>query len=316
MKFIVTYRGADGAVCEERIEAASRAECFTKCRARGILPTVISEDKGGKGRSAGGKSRTGTTPSAKRRSIVYVALFVLVALATGIWWWMGTRSKVTITTADPPKRKSGLPKQVTPAKAPLPTMEPVANQMTNVTPKTQAKLSEMTREERIAMLEKKILENPPNMSVRSNRVFSTGLEQSLAAIFSTPLGAPPPLISPRLSPVTLVHLQRILDAPNEVFDTDDEKTVQAKIACAAAKKAMKEYIDGGGDPEKFLEHYHSVLKQANEEWKEAQFKLIETMKTDPGLAPTLEAEINEHFSAKGMRPVKMPPGLKERYGIK
>ena len=43
MTFTVTYRGADGAIREERVEAASRGECFAQCRARGIAPLSVKE---------------------------------------------------------------------------------------------------------------------------------------------------------------------------------------------------------------------------------------------------------------------------------
>jgi hypothetical protein len=59
-----------------------------------------------------------------------------------------------------------------------------------------------------------------------------------------------------------------------------------------------------------------MLKQASEEWKTAQMSLMQTIRTDPGLAITMEAEINENFTARGIRPVKIPPQFKERYGIK
>ena len=38
MTFTVTYRGADGALREEAVDAAGRAECFAQMKARGIVP--------------------------------------------------------------------------------------------------------------------------------------------------------------------------------------------------------------------------------------------------------------------------------------
>ena len=45
MTFTVTYRAKDGALREERVEAANRAECVAECRRRGIAPTKIAEGK-------------------------------------------------------------------------------------------------------------------------------------------------------------------------------------------------------------------------------------------------------------------------------
>lgn len=311
MRFTITYHDKMGALKEECVEAASRGDCLARMKARGISPISMTV-----GASAKAGARKAVTGRRSRISIgpMVVALLVVV-VGGGVWWLWNSRSEDTMRDVKVKPKSTALAKEVKPSAAPKPVPEAPKPVVTNV---AEPKLSapKLTHEERIEMLEKKILENPPNMSVRSNRVFSTGLEQSLAAIFSTPLGAPPPLIPTRLSPVTLVHLEKILDTPNEILETDSEKAVEAKMACAAAKKEMKAYVDGGGDPEKFLEHYHSILRQANAEWKAAQFTLIETMKTDPGLAPTMEAEVNENFKARGMRPIKMPPGLKERYGIK
>ena len=48
MIFTVTYRAKDGALREECVEAASRAECVAECRQRGIAPKGIREGRGGK----------------------------------------------------------------------------------------------------------------------------------------------------------------------------------------------------------------------------------------------------------------------------
>ena len=48
MTFTVTYRAKDGALREERVEAANRAECVAECRRRGIAPTKIAEGRSGK----------------------------------------------------------------------------------------------------------------------------------------------------------------------------------------------------------------------------------------------------------------------------
>ena len=65
MTFTVTYRAKDGALREERIEAASRAGCVAECRKRGIAPTKIAE--GGKSRHLGGG---GACRVFKRRVVV------------------------------------------------------------------------------------------------------------------------------------------------------------------------------------------------------------------------------------------------------
>ena len=325
MTFSVTYMGSDGARLTEIVEASGRGDCFAKCRARGITPISVTEAKGS-GRAGARSSRAeARSPggNAGRRGgqgshAVYVFLIAGIVLAAGVIWW-SLRDAGGGTEGAPKKKPTSLVKEVTPApaaKAPAVDVAPaeppaVTNKGATVTPPKK----KMTLEEREAMIEKKIRETPIDLSTRTNRAFRTGLEQTLAAIFTTQLGAPPPPLPLRLTPVAYIHLESILNAPNEILDTDSEKVVEAKMACAAAKKMLKEHIDKGGDPEKFLESYYSHLKQAHEEWKVAQRTLLETMKSDPGLAVTMEAEVNENFKARGMRPIKMPPKLKERYGI-
>ena len=330
MTFTVKYRGVDGAVRTEAVEATSRADCLSQMKARGVAVLGVMEGrssttkytkKDGNGRveradrveaGRGKDGRAGARPS----RIAYVLLIAFIALAGGgVWWWMRSPRSATLPEEDGPKKASALAKEVKPAAAPKPESAPAAvtnapGQKAETVPKKK-----MTREERMEMIEKKISETPIDLCTRTNRAFRTGLEQTLAAIFTTQLGAPPPPLPLRLTPVTYVHLESILNAPNEILDTDSEKVVEAKMACAAAKKMLKEHIDSGGDPEKFLEAYYSHLKQSHEEWKAAQRTLLETMKNDPGLAPTMEAEVNENFKSRGMRPIKMPPKLKERYGI-
>ena len=43
MTFTVTYRGADGAVRTEAVEAAGRGDCFAQMKARGIVPMGVKE---------------------------------------------------------------------------------------------------------------------------------------------------------------------------------------------------------------------------------------------------------------------------------
>ena len=100
-----------------------------------------------------------------------------------------------------------------------------------------------------------------------------------------------------------------------IDETTLPKAVEAKKAVAAMKQEMKEYLAKGGKPEEFLSYYYSELKEAHEIWKESHFKLIDAMKKDPALAPQVEQELNTFLESKGIRPVMMPPKLKERLGI-
>ena len=332
MTFTVTYRGADGAVRTEAVEAANRAECFAQMKARGIVPMGVKEGNfvsrrersgrrnGGNGSRAerveagrGKDGRAGARPS----RIAYVLLIALIALAGGgvAWWYFGGRGATALPEPEVPKKPSAFAKEVKPADAPKPVAAPkpvVADAPeTNAEPKRV-----LSKEERIKNLVETHMEKKIDFTPSSNRVFKTSLEQKLAMLFTTRLGAPPPPMPMTVTPVTLLHINEILDAPNPILEGDSPKAVAAKQAVEIVKKEMKDFLAKGGTPEEFLTHYYNQLKEAHDEWKASHFKLIETMKTDPGLAPMVEQELNEALEAKGIRPVQMPPRLKERYGIK
>ena len=119
MTFTVTYRAKDGALREERVEAASRAECVAECRRRGIAPTKIADGRSGKG-TASPMGREGAGDS-KRTTARWVAVAVLiVAVAGGVWWWSGGRGAAAPAEA-PAKPKVEKPKTVKPkANTPAP----------------------------------------------------------------------------------------------------------------------------------------------------------------------------------------------------
>ena len=118
MTFTVTYRGADGALREEAVDAASRAECFARMKARGIAPVSVKEGaslgerasrpfrsraktgprnaQDARCPSGGGKPRS---PILNLKSAIFIAVFL--AAAGGAWWWLSARED-----ARPPEPKA------------------------------------------------------------------------------------------------------------------------------------------------------------------------------------------------------------------
>ena len=83
MTFTVSYRGADGTIREERVEAANRTECIVQCRARGITPISVKEGWNGRGeadRSHGREVKGGSkAPSVVSRALLVAAALVVLA---------------------------------------------------------------------------------------------------------------------------------------------------------------------------------------------------------------------------------------------
>ena len=94
MTFTVTYRDKDGALRDECVEAASRAECVAACRGRGITPTAIREGgvRGG-GRRAAAATPNGRDKRGRSRSMLWGAAILAAAALVlgGVWWWLAAR---------------------------------------------------------------------------------------------------------------------------------------------------------------------------------------------------------------------------------
>ena len=108
MTFTVTYRGADGALREEAVEAAGRAECFAQMKARGIVPVSVKEGarKGGRNELRPSRSDHSGRSGGKPKSSIFnlqssIILAAVLAVAGGAWWWLAARED-----ARPPEPKA------------------------------------------------------------------------------------------------------------------------------------------------------------------------------------------------------------------
>jgi hypothetical protein len=172
----------------------------------------------------------------------------------------------------------------------------------------------MTPEERMRYLFEEAAKKPIDLTPSTNRLFKTGTEQVMSWIFTTELGAmPPPL--PRIPIRDEAHMAEILMAKNPVFEGDSEKAKEAKQMVEMAKKELIKFLKEGGSVDEFFEYYRGELVQAHNEWKECQKSVLQVVREEPDLAAEYITEINNRLSQKGIRPVKLPPKLKEQLGI-
>ena len=327
MTFTVTYRGADGALREERVEAAGRAECFAQCRAQGIAPLSVKE---GGGRDGARPSRAGyhahptphtPQPSTRNRlkAVPYVLSVAFVALiGGGVWWWMRRDGGVAPCQPDTPK-KAALAKEVKPAAAPKPV--PVKTAKTNAVGAAARVAVARTGEVAAPAADTSVPVAPSNRVIvvendatdpnhRSD--FSTGVEQVMGWIFTTELGdSPPPL--PDLSAAERRRIVEILLAKNPVEEGDSEKSAEAKEMVSAAKKELMQYLKQGGDMDDFLAFYRNELVKAQEAREDAKRLVREVAREgDDDMTVQFLKEVNGKLAERGIKAVELPVKVKRR----
>ena len=323
MTFTVTYRGTDGAVRTEAVEAVSRGECFAQMKARGIVPMGVKEGnfvsrRERRGRREGGNgSRAGVWPRAPRGRISYVLLIALIVLAGGgIWWWMRSPRTETLPVPEEPKKPSALAKEVTPAAAPEPIAETNAAPVENPLKTLRKEIAKLPLEERKRLAFEEMQNRKIPLAPKTNRIFRTGIEASMARIFMTQLGDPPP--PPFTTVVPLrdeAHLAEILIAHNPILETDTEAQKASKEMVALAKKEMMEFVKNGGNPEDFLKYYHGKLKEAFEFRRESMKSLMQVSRDDPSITAEYLDRLNKELADKGIKQIELNEKQRKRLGL-
>ena len=310
MVFDVTCRNAKTGDKEVlQIEAPSKDAIWPKLKEKGINPISINEAK--KKSSKSNKSRGGSSNNFKTLLLVLVAMLGLCGAL--VYFCQKEEPK------NAPVKEKKTPKTVRTVKPALPKEQPQApveevSKVDKEKAERIAKLRAMTPEERMQYLFEEAAKKPIDLTPSTNRLFKTGTEQVMSWIFTTELGAmPPPL--PRIPIRDEAHMAEILMAKNPIFEGDSEKAKEAKQMVELAKKELIKYIKEGGTVDSFLEYYRGELMQAHNEWKECQKSVLQVVRDEPDLAADYIAEINNRLSQKSIRPVKLPPKLKEQLGI-
>ena len=157
------------------------------------------------------------------------------------------------------------------------------------------------------------------ITVTTNRpkaLFRNATEQMLSSLFRTELGSVPPPM-PKVPMRDKVNIQDILSTQFSLSPETPEKEAAIKDIVCQAKRAMREYLDQGGTPESFIDHYRNELQTCHETWKMCQLAAIKSCREeDPEVAREMVERINESLAAKGIKPVNLPPKFREKLGIK
>lgn len=319
MTFTVTYRGADGALREERLEAAGRGECFAQCRARGIAPLSVKEgdvvSRSGRGDERGKNGRIDHV-GGKSRVVAYVLSAAFVALiGGGVWWWLG-RDQARPSPKPVAPKKAAVPKEVKPAVAPMPKPKTAMSDATNIAITIAAQDAVPPPAVPVATT------NPAeNVRVITNRYhrarghkmpFKHRSENELAILLTLPLGTMF-LGSPHYDRRFIDDLKRSFDEPIETAEDDSEETRLLKKAVTETKADLKRQMDAGEDIVAILTETRAELQRLGMYKMQLQHEL-KKLSRDPGnTAQDIEdftQAANELLEQRGIAPLKVSPFTK------
>lgn len=217
--------------------------------------------------------------------------------------------------AEKSDKDRGRIKEVTPAAAPVYKEEaPDTNAVAAARNATREKLKKMTPDERWEYFVEQAKKTPLDLTPRSNMLYRTSTEQSMAVLFSKRLGDSPPKL-PSIPLREQAHFAEILIADNPILPTDTEAQKAIKEQISLVKNELKNYIREGGDVEGFFSYYQGQLEQAHGEWMDAQKSFFKVAKEDPEIAGEYLSQVNERLTKKGIKPLLVPPQMKEKLGL-
>ena len=318
MTFTVTYRAKDGAMREERVEAASRAECVAECRKRGIAPTKIREGGRASTRaaSAGGNSKRTTTR-------IIAAVVAVAAVAGVVWWWFGGHGATALPAEKPAKQKVEKPKAEKPVKT-VREAKP-APAVTNAPPKPKM-YKDMTREEKLKSIRDKYgdnipdnlkptvyyLENPPQQTFHPARSKYHYLKRSSEREIASVLNIQPGKWMMRAVTFGDKFDKDLAAAMGEKikFEEDDSDEVKAvKQAVIDTKKDLADRIAQG---EKASDIMNSTVKELYTlgQYRRTLEEQVGSIRrnseySDDDVRDVVNAA-NEMLKSKGLPPLRMP----------
>lgn len=318
MTFTVTYRGADGALRTEAVEAASRIDCIAQMKARGIAPMSVKEGNFAPRRDVKrGKDRPRRSGGMAGAWILLAALALLVG--GGLWWWFNG----TCPSAKPEvPKKVTLPKEVKPIVAPKSEVKVPAVTNTAVPKAAEATPAPMTPEERKAWeREHPAFTNRASVWNTSlpNRIFKNGIDRRIGTLFDlkpgeTLLGDSKMLFREDFTKRFL----KSLETPIVIEPDDPPEVAELKKAVRETKIELKERYDAGEDIREVMIKTREDMRQLGLYRRELSQEL-NRIAADRSLS---EAEVKDFVKAanmmlaeRGAAPLTMPSFAVRRFEI-
>ena len=315
MTFTVTYRAKDGALREESVEAANRAECFAQCKARNWSVTGVHEGKPAlRKQRLKEESREGSNTPRRglpTRMLAWVALAIVVIVGVGAWWyWGGDR-------AHPPAQKekpSGKPKaepapeqpaarEVVDVPVSVATNSPVAKpvELPPYDPHSAKSIAAYRRALRASIAATNGVPPKP----KRERTFKSSVDQTIAMLMSVPPGQPIPPVP--LRPGAEEEFRKSLDNPIEILETDSDEIVKMKKTVMQTREEMKQLMDQGYSIQQIISEHRQLAnenaKVRLQAIKEAR-EIVE--KGDDEAARKYVATMNAAFQQMGIPEITVP----------
>lgn len=276
MTFVVTYRDAKGSVSTEVVEAPGRAECFAKCKARGIAPIKV-EENAVKAHAAARRQPVKAfggigNPSAGRRMVIG-GVFLVLLVVVGIVAWLLCRGEAAAThpRVQSPQRAKALPQPKAETNAvqeaqgkvlkPRKTRTAVAHK--------EPELTKYTPPPKVDALD--LIKNSTVISntVKSSRVlFKSRAENLLAGIISAKPGYR--VIDIPLDAAFVEDFKRSLGNPIRLEDQDTPEEAELKQAVVDVKAQLLDEMDKGGDISRIISDAREDLNRLADYRKEIQ----------------------------------------------
>ncbi len=315
MTFTVTYRGKDGSLREEVLEAVNRAACVETCRARGITPTTIREGRSGTRRAVNASASPRGGLPWKAVLLSAVALFAVCVA----WWFLASRED-NVRDQAAPQVKSVSQK---PAK-PVPKGEPFKATVTETNSGATFVVPELPTAGNAASGKKGNAEKPAEPEARGQlRGTEARIERAKARgdrrifvhdseCYLSNFAIPGEQVPPTPFEKDMVEdLMKALDEPITVdMNEDNETDIQMKNIVQGMKEEIKEYLKNGGTIENYLAELQKRQDREANYYSEAFAMVNKSAKEDdPAMAYELWKKTNEHLQKQGIRTMPLPRRL-------
>lgn len=326
MLFTITYRGKDGTLREEAIEAADRTGCVAECRKRGISPTKIVE--GGKGNDKSATARSGRRTTGK---VAILSALVIAALVGGVLWWSNVHEETRIPIERPSKPKAEKPNTK--------SAEPRKPTRTNVTAQVQGDtplkvITAPTKKDNGEYVDERGIRRTANglrirtgeparkikLGYEAHRRFKNMCDEHIAGLLEI---VPGRMVFGRMEfgKKFVEDFKASLNDKIEILDTDSEYDKQLKRDVIATREELKAAMQRGEDIGKLLTDARNQLQEIGRYREELKKRFYEYRKEGTHTAEELQDFVkaaNVMLEEQGAKPIKLSSlllrNLKEQQG--